>query len=180
MAMSPCIVTLRRNACRTLKVTDRKRYLQSQVITMSSWLWSGVVYVWDKTFTGTIPLADIWVVVCSDRGSFEGISFTSTDNSLYVDQKVWARPFPTIVFTIHDDCLRRITFYWQMVLYLQTFYYTFAIIGMEIFQGKIRYFGNTTYNLTLLPVEKYYCGNPRLKDTEFWLDHYCRYPYVLN
>ncbi|KAH0622812.1 hypothetical protein JD844_025507 [Phrynosoma platyrhinos] len=41
-------------------------------------------------------------------------------------------------------------------------YYMFAIVGMEIFHGKVKFFaGNTTTQHAL------YCGNPALKDTTF-------------
>jgi len=57
----------------------------------------------------------------------------------------------------------------------QTFYYSFAIVGMEIFQNRIRFFGNDTYTLENLSENQYYCGNIALKDSEFWIDRYCRY-----
>ena len=53
---------------------------------------------------------------------------------------------------------------------LLVFYYAFAIIGMEVFGGKVSYHGyeeaNQVYN------DKY-CGNPLLKDSDFYKDHYC-------
>lgn len=56
---------------------------------------------------------------------------------------------------------------------LFTFYYSFAIVGMEIFQNRIRFFGNDTYTLENLSENQYYCGNIALKDSEFWIDRYC-------
>ena len=52
---------------------------------------------------------------------------------------------------------------------LLLFYYFFAIIGMESFAGLIRYTG---YEEGRRP-EELYCGNPRLKASEFYRDHYC-------
>ncbi|XP_029635673.1 two pore calcium channel protein 1-like [Octopus sinensis] len=51
------------------------------------------------------------------------------------------------------------------------FYYTFAIIGMEIFHGLIRFHSyNETYteqnNLS-------FCGNIKLKNSDFYYEHYC-------
>ncbi|KAM6202375.1 two pore channel protein 2-like [Rhynchocyon petersi] len=48
-------------------------------------------------------------------------------------------------------------------------YYVFAIIGMEVFHGKIRFFDpNFTTPDALV------CGNPALKDTAFAHDRYCK------
>ncbi|KAJ8045211.1 Two pore calcium channel protein 1 [Holothuria leucospilota] len=53
-------------------------------------------------------------------------------------------------------------------------YYVYAIIGMEIFAGKITYYGYpseeemATFNKSLL-----FCGNPKLEGSEFYRDHYC-------
>ncbi|XP_028580772.2 two pore channel protein 2-like isoform X1 [Podarcis muralis] len=48
-------------------------------------------------------------------------------------------------------------------------YYVFSIIGMEIFQGKVQFFGgNSTVQHAL------YCGNPALKDTTFARAKYCK------
>ncbi|PIK46026.1 hypothetical protein BSL78_17116 [Apostichopus japonicus] len=53
-------------------------------------------------------------------------------------------------------------------------YYVYAIIGMELFAGKITYYGYPSeetaeiFNKSLL-----YCGNPKLNGTEFYRDHYC-------
>ncbi|XP_007957706.1 two pore calcium channel protein 1-like [Orycteropus afer afer] len=48
-------------------------------------------------------------------------------------------------------------------------YYTFAIIGMEIFHGKVQFFDpNFTTPDALV------CGNPALKDTAFARDRYCK------
>ncbi|XP_054977630.1 two pore channel protein 2-like [Sorex araneus] len=48
-------------------------------------------------------------------------------------------------------------------------YYVFAIIGMEMFHGKVRFLGpNLTIPGALL------CGNPALKDSEFARNGYCK------
>ncbi|XP_054841352.1 two pore calcium channel protein 1-like isoform X2 [Eublepharis macularius] len=48
-------------------------------------------------------------------------------------------------------------------------YYIFAIVGMEIFHGKVQFFaGNTTIQHAL------YCGNPSLKDSTFAHAKYCK------
>ncbi|XP_036780023.2 two pore calcium channel protein 1-like isoform X2 [Manis pentadactyla] len=48
-------------------------------------------------------------------------------------------------------------------------YYVFAIIGMEVFHGKVRFFGpNATTPDALV------CGNPALKDSAFARDKYCK------
>ena len=53
---------------------------------------------------------------------------------------------------------------------LLVFYYFFALIGMEAFGGKVRYFG---YDVTHQSTSEKYCGNPRLKDSDFYRDKYC-------
>ncbi|XP_067942025.1 two pore calcium channel protein 1-like [Watersipora subatra] len=53
------------------------------------------------------------------------------------------------------------------------FYYTFAIVGMEIFHTRIRYFGDQTYELDKLQPDEYFCGNAALNGSEFWMDRYC-------
>nr|XP_056708672.1 two pore channel protein 1-like [Euleptes europaea] len=48
-------------------------------------------------------------------------------------------------------------------------YYIFAIVGMEIFHGKVQFFaGNTTAQ------HASYCGNPSLKDSAFAHSKYCK------
>lgn len=47
---------------------------------------------------------------------------------------------------------------------LQVIYYVFAIIGMELFNGKVNYLGYKDNN---------YCGNIRLNGTDFWREKYC-------
>ncbi|KAL4238880.1 Ion transport protein [Mactra antiquata] len=47
-------------------------------------------------------------------------------------------------------------------------YYMFAIVGMEIFHGLITYHG---YNET--NIYDKFCGNPALKNTAFYRNHYC-------
>lgn len=52
---------------------------------------------------------------------------------------------------------------------LQVVYYVFAIIGMEAFHGKVRFFDqNFTTPDALM------CGNPALKDSAFARDRYCK------
>uniref|UniRef100_X2AIS5 Ion transport domain-containing protein n=1 Tax=Capitella teleta TaxID=283909 RepID=X2AIS5_CAPTE len=47
-------------------------------------------------------------------------------------------------------------------------YYIYAIIGMEIFQGTIKFYGYE--NLTQAEM---FCGNPKLRGTEFYIKRYC-------
>ncbi|XP_071963405.1 uncharacterized protein [Antedon mediterranea] len=49
-------------------------------------------------------------------------------------------------------------------------YYIFAIIGMEVFGNKITYFG---YPDIYEDPSQEYCGNIKLKDSEFYREHYC-------
>ena len=61
----------------------------------------------------------------------------------------------------------------SMVTYggvLLVFYYSFALIGMEAFGGKIRYFG---YDESNQSISQKYCGNALLKDSQFYREHYC-------
>lgn len=51
----------------------------------------------------------------------------------------------------------------------QVVYYVFAIIGMEAFQGKVRFFDP---NFTT--PEAQVCGNPALTGSAFARDHYCK------
>jgi two pore calcium channel protein 3 len=46
----------------------------------------------------------------------------------------------------------------------------YAILGMELFQGRIRMLGypNATANVTEL-----FCGDVKLKNSGFYKDHYC-------
>lgn len=53
---------------------------------------------------------------------------------------------------------------------LLVFYYSFALIGMEAFGGKIRYFG---YDESNQSIPQKYCGNALLKDSQFYREHYC-------
>ncbi|XP_075419261.1 two pore channel protein 2-like [Tenrec ecaudatus] len=48
-------------------------------------------------------------------------------------------------------------------------YYTFAIIGMEVFQGKVRFFDSNVTTPDALV-----CGNPALKDAAFARHRYCK------
>ncbi|XP_070181099.1 two pore calcium channel protein 1-like [Littorina saxatilis] len=50
------------------------------------------------------------------------------------------------------------------------FYYFFAIIGMELFQGLISYHG---YNESVTAPENLWCGNPALQNTTFYRMRYC-------
>lgn len=55
---------------------------------------------------------------------------------------------------------------------MQLFYYAYAILGMELFSGLIRYYGypngSQPFNQTLL-----FCGNIKLNGSEFYADRYC-------
>ena len=46
----------------------------------------------------------------------------------------------------------------------------YAILGMELFQGKIKMLGypNATANVTQL-----FCGDMKLKNSEYYNEHYC-------
>lgn len=48
---------------------------------------------------------------------------------------------------------------------------------MEVFAGKFEYFGARTYNQSALPKDQWYCDskNDKLKDTDFYALHYCRF-----
>ena len=48
-------------------------------------------------------------------------------------------------------------------------FYVFAIVGMEVFHERIRFFGYG--NIT--DPDKMYCGAPELKDSPFYQSHYC-------
>jgi len=59
-----------------------------------------------------------------------------------------------------------------LTLYLvviQLLYYVYAIVGMELFKGRITYYGYT--NLT---EETNYCGDVRLNGSEFFIKKYCK------
>ena len=58
----------------------------------------------------------------------------------------------------------------SMVTYmgvLFVFYYFFAILGMELFGGKITYYGYAENT------DQKYCGNIQLQGSQFFQDHYC-------
>lgn len=48
----------------------------------------------------------------------------------------------------------------------------YAILGMELFQGRIKMLGypNATANVT---AEELFCGDVKLKNSEFYNEHYC-------
>lgn len=48
-------------------------------------------------------------------------------------------------------------------------YYVFAMLGMELFKGKVRFFGPDSED-----PDRVFCGNPLLKDTAFALHNYCK------
>uniref|UniRef100_A0A8C3YLG5 Ion transport domain-containing protein n=1 Tax=Catagonus wagneri TaxID=51154 RepID=A0A8C3YLG5_9CETA len=48
-------------------------------------------------------------------------------------------------------------------------YYVFAIVGMEVFQGRVRFFDPSSSSPDALA-----CGNPALKDSAFARGRYCR------
>merc|ERR1719167_277692 len=65
---------------------------------------------------------------------------------------------------------------------LFVFFYIYAMVGMESFKNRIRFFGPNTYKPDLLPSEQKYCGipgdnpNPDLqnfKDSSFYKFQYC-------
>ncbi|GAB1599140.1 two pore calcium channel protein 1-like [Argonauta hians] len=75
--------------------------------------------------------------------------------------------FRLVIMTIINIAPSMLTY--GMIVFI--FYYFFAIIGMELFHGLIRFHGyNETYtelnNLT-------FCGNVKLKDSDFYKEHYC-------
>lgn len=49
---------------------------------------------------------------------------------------------------------------------LLVFYYIFAMIGMESFQGLVKYTGYESGS-------ELFCSNEKLEKTDFWRDHYC-------
>ncbi|XP_042874481.1 two pore calcium channel protein 1-like [Penaeus japonicus] len=51
---------------------------------------------------------------------------------------------------------------------LLVFYYIFAMIGMETFQGLVKYSGYDIESGSEL-----FCSNDKLEMTDFWRDHYC-------
>ena len=55
---------------------------------------------------------------------------------------------------------------------LFVFIYIFAIVGMEAFHGKVRFFGANTYSPT--EPDMRWCGNPRLEGSEFYREKYCK------
>ena len=54
------------------------------------------------------------------------------------------------------------------MFFAQVIYYVYAIVGMESFGGKIRYFGYRDLNETTM-----FCGNPKLNGSEFFNRRYC-------
>lgn len=48
-------------------------------------------------------------------------------------------------------------------------YYIFAMVGMELFKGKVKFYGDNSSD-----PEKAYCGNPLLKGTAFAELNYCK------
>lgn len=51
----------------------------------------------------------------------------------------------------------------------QVVYYIFAMVGMELFKGKVLFFSKDSNDPA-----KLYCGNPQLKDTAFAQLNYCK------
>lgn len=51
----------------------------------------------------------------------------------------------------------------------QVVYYIFAMVGMELFKGKVVFFSKNSSDPA-----KLYCGNPQLKDTAFAQLNYCK------
>ena len=55
---------------------------------------------------------------------------------------------------------------------LFVFIYIFAIVGMEAFHDKVRFFGEKTYTSTDPSMQ--WCGNPKLEGSEFYREKYCK------
>ncbi|XP_045118036.1 two pore calcium channel protein 1-like isoform X1 [Portunus trituberculatus] len=70
--------------------------------------------------------------------------------------------FKVIVHTITKILPSLLTYGAVMLV----FYYIFAIVGMEAFQGLVRFSGYTAGS-------ELYCGNEKLQNSDFWRDHYC-------
>lgn len=70
--------------------------------------------------------------------------------------------FKVIVHTISKIFPSLLTYGAVMLV----FYYIFAIVGMEAFQGLVQYTG---YG----PDSDLYCGNDKLQNSDFWRDKYC-------
>ncbi|KAG0721105.1 Two pore calcium channel protein 1 [Chionoecetes opilio] len=70
--------------------------------------------------------------------------------------------FKVIVHTISKILPSLLTYGAVMLV----FYYIFAIVGMEAFQGLVRFSGYDAGS-------ELYCGNDRLRDSDFWRNHYC-------
>ncbi|KAM5253138.1 two pore channel protein 2-like isoform 5-T5 [Hipposideros larvatus] len=80
-------------------------------------------------------------------------------------QKMVQHRFRVIVTTLINIGPTMLTF-GGLVLVV---YYVFAIIGMEAFHGKVRFF-----DLNFTAPDALVCGNPALKDSAFARDRYCR------
>lgn len=50
----------------------------------------------------------------------------------------------------------------------QVFFYIFAIVGMESFQGLVKFTGYDIEGGSDL-----FCSNAKLENSDFWRDHYC-------
>lgn len=70
--------------------------------------------------------------------------------------------FKVIVHTITKILPSLLTYGGVMMV----FYYIFAIVGMEAFQGLVKFSGYGEGS-------ELYCGNEKLQDSDFWRDHYC-------
>ncbi|KAJ8366122.1 hypothetical protein SKAU_G00149530 [Synaphobranchus kaupii] len=73
--------------------------------------------------------------------------------------------FRTIINTLIKIGPTILTF-GQLILVV---YYIFAMVGMELFKGKVRFFENGSTD-----PERDYCGNPLLKGSDFARLNYCR------
>nr|CBI63265.1 two-pore channel 3 [Strongylocentrotus purpuratus] len=51
-------------------------------------------------------------------------------------------------------------------------FYIFAVIGMELYGGKVNYYGYEIDGADLTE-DELYCGNPLLRGSDFYRDHYC-------
>ncbi|XP_041468434.1 two pore calcium channel protein 1-like [Lytechinus variegatus] len=51
-------------------------------------------------------------------------------------------------------------------------FYIYAVIGMELYAGKVNYYGYEVDGADLTE-DELYCGNPLLRGSDFYRDHYC-------
>lgn len=56
-----------------------------------------------------------------------------------------------------------------MLRLLQVVYYIFAMVGMELFKGKVQYFGADSVDPA-----RHFCGNVLLNGSAFARNNYCK------